>query len=548
MSKYIFVTGGVVSAVGKGISTASLGRLLKNCGFRVAVLKIDPYINVDAGLMSPFQHGEVFVTDDRAEADLDLGHYERFVDEPMGRDSNMTTGQVYGEVIRKERDGGYYLGHTVQVIPHLTDEIKEGIIQCGRKRNADITLVELGGTVGDIEGQPFLEAIRQMKIDVGEENVCYVHVTLLPYLSAVGELKTKPTQHSVRELRSVGIQPDVIICRTSRPMPPEVKAKIALFCDVPETHVIQGLDIECLYEIPLVLQEQGLAGLVTEKLGLGRRVPDLDDWRAMVERLRHPQHRARIAMVGKYMDLHDAYLSVTEALTHAGAANDAGVDIEYVDSEVIEKVGPEALLGEVQGILVPGGFGHRGIEGKIAAIRYAREQRVPFLGLCLGLQCAVIEYARNVCGLAEANSREFDENTPHPVIVRLTEQDYVTQLGGTMRLGAYPCRLQPETLAARVYGTDEISERHRHRFEVHNVYRKRLEQGGLVMSGTSPEGDLVEIIELPDHPYFIASQFHPEFKSRPDRAHPLFDHFIRAALESSRVGRTKAVSAAAQDE
>jgi CTP synthase len=531
-TKYIFVTGGVVSAIGKGITTASLGMLLKRRGHRVALLKIDPYLNTDAGLMNPFQHGEVYVTDDGAETDLDLGHYERFVDESMSDVSNLTTGQVYAEVIRKERDGGYYLGATIQVIPHVTDEIKERIRKCAKHYQADLCIVEVGGTVGDIESQPFLEAIRQMRTDEGRENVCFVHVTLVPFLGTVGELKTKPTQHSVRELRSMGIQPDLLVCRTTAPLTKEIRDKIALFCDIPVENVIEARDIQnTLYEIPLALEAQGIADLAGRVLHLAEREPDLADWREVVQPLAHPTRQVRIAMVGKYMDLHDSYLSVTEAIKHAGGANDAEVLVDYVDSEAIEKHGAAPLLEGVQGILVPGGFGHRGIEGKIEAIRYARENGIPFLGLCLGLQTAVIEFARTVCRLDGANSKEFDEETPHPVVIYLKEQEYVTELGGTMRLGAYPCALQPGSLAARLYGSPEISERHRHRYEVNNAYRARMEECGLRFSGTSPQGDLVEMIELPEHPFFIASQFHPEFKSRPNRPHPLFRGFIAAALD-----------------
>ncbi len=533
--KYIFVTGGVVSAIGKGITTASLGLLLKRRGYRVALVKIDPYINVDAGLMNPFQHGEVYVTDDGAETDLDLGHYERFVDESLSQLSNITTGQVYGEVIRKERDGSYYLGQTVQVIPHITDEIKERLRQAAAQYEADVCIIEIGGTVGDIESEPFLEAIRQMRIDEGHDNVCYVHVTLIPYLETVAELKTKPTQHSVQALRRAGIQPDLLVCRTKLPLREEARRKISLFCDVPLANVIEGRDVEgCLYQIPLAMDDQGIASLVTEKLRLPLREADMADWREIVERIQSPRHSVDIAMVGKYMDLHDSYLSVTEALIHAGAANDAAVRIKYVDSEDIEQNGPANYLSDVHGVLVPGGFGDRGIEGKIAAIGYARAHRLPFLGLCLGLQCAVIEFARNVCGLTGANSKEFDPQAPDPVIIYLKEQEYVTELGGTMRLGAYPCVLVPGSKAAGVYGKAEVSERHRHRYEVNNAYRAKLEEGGLLFSGTSPQGDLVELIELPDHPYFIATQAHPEFKSRPNRAHPLFRGLIAAALENAR--------------
>ena len=532
--KYVFVTGGVVSAIGKGITTASLGRLLKSRGYRVALVKIDPYINVDAGLMNPFQHGEVYVTDDRAETDLDLGHYERFVDEDLSHLSNITTGQVYGDVIRKERDGHYFEGETVQVIPHLTNEIKGRIRLVGRHHNADITIVEIGGTVGDIEGQPFLEAVRQMVFDVGRENCCYVHVTLIPYLDTVGELKTKPTQHSVRELLRAGIHPDVLVCRTKLPLTPKMREKIALLCGMPIEAIIEGLDMKkSLYEIPIHLEKQEIADRVGERLGLERRTPDLSEWLEMVRRINSPSRRVRIAMVGKYMDLHDAYLSVTEALRHGGIANEAHIDLKYVDSEDIEEKGPDQLMSDVSGVLVPGGFGKRGIEGKIAAIRYAREHKIPFLGLCLGLQCAVIEFSRTICGLAGANSKEFDEGTPHPVVIYLKEQEYITELGGTMRLGAFRCIIKPGTLGERLYGGPEVSERHRHRYEVNNAYRPIMADCGLVVSGTSPEGDLVEMIELPadTHPFFIAVQSHPEFRSRPTRPHPLFAGFVAAALD-----------------
>jgi CTP synthase len=533
MTKYVFVTGGVVSGIGKGITTASLGRLLKNRGLRIGLLKIDPYINVDAGLMNPFQHGEVFVTDDGAETDLDLGHYERFVDEPLSRASNVTTGQIYGTVIHQEREGGYYLGHTVQVIPHITDEIKARIRLCAKKHDADICIVEIGGTVGDIEGQPFLEAIRQMRRDEGPENVCYVHVTLVPFMGVVGELKTKPTQHSVRELRSVGISPDIIVVRTQKALDRSAREKLALFCDVPVANIIECRDFDgSLYEIPLLMEQQNIADLVTSELGLGTRKVDLTEWQAMVDRVNNPKDAVTIAMVGKYMDLHDAYLSVTESLRHGGIANDCAVNIRYVDSEKhIEADGPEAHLKDVDGVIVPGGFGDRGIEGKIQAIGYARVNRIPYLGLCLGLQTAVIEFARNVCGLKGAHSREFDPGSTDPVIVYLKEQEYVTELGGTMRLGAYPCKLAPGSLAERLYDAEEISERHRHRLEVNNAYRDTLAGCGMKFSGVSPAGDLVEMIELPDHPFFIASQFHPEFKSRPNRAHPLFRGLIEAALK-----------------
>ena len=530
-TRYVFVTGGVVSGIGKGITAASLGRLLRNRGLRVALVKVDPYINVDAGLMSPFQHGEVFVTDDGAETDLDLGHYERFIDEPLTRDSNITTGGIFDAVISKERDGDYFLGKTVQVIPHITDEIKDRIRRAARHHQAEICITEIGGTVGDIESQPFLEAIRQMRIEEGPGNTCFVHVTLVPYLDSVGELKTKPTQHSVQELRRVGIQPQILVARSRYPLTDEVRAKISLFCDVPPEAVIEGVDTDrSLYGIPLDMERQGIADLVTERVGLGVREPLGNDWAEMVERIDNPQHETTMAMVGKYMDLHDAYLSVTEAIKHGGAANNCSVSIRYVDSEEIEERGAEEMLAGVSGILVPGGFGDRGIEGKIAVAGYAREHGVPYLGLCLGLQIAVIEFARNVCGLEDANSTEFDEATPHPVVIYLKEQEYITELGGTMRLGAYPCVVAADSLAQSVYGETEISERHRHRYEVNNAYRQRLVEAGLCVCGTSPEGDLVEMIEMPDHPFFIASQFHPEFKSRPNRPHPLFAGFIEACL------------------
>ncbi|MFO7946800.1 MAG: CTP synthase [Armatimonadota bacterium] len=530
-TKHVFVTGGVVSGIGKGITTASLGCLLKNRGLKVALIKVDPYLNVDAGLMNPFQHGEVYVTDDGTETDLDLGHYERFIDEPLTKYSNITTGSVYQSVISKERDGDYYLGKTVQVIPHITDEIKSDIRHAGRHHEADICITEIGGTVGDIESQPFLEAIRQMRIEEGPANVCFVHVTLVPYLGSVGELKTKPTQHSVQELRRAGIQPQILVARSKYPTTQEVRDKISLFCDVPPEAVIGSVDTdECLYSIPLKMEQQNIADLVLDRVGLDTRRPDLDDWRQMVERIDNPSEEITIAMVGKYMDLHDAYLSVTEALRHAGGANDCEVRIKYVDSEKIEQEGAGEFLGDVSGVLVPGGFGDRGIEGKIAAAGYARENNIPYLGLCLGLQIAVIEFARNACGLQGANSREFDEDTSSPVIIYMKEQEYITELGGTMRLGAYPCTLKPDTLAHELYGKTDISERHRHRYEVNNEYRKTLREHGLEFCGTSPEGDLVEMVEIPDHPFFIASQFHPEFKSRPNRAHPLFAGFIAAAL------------------
>ena len=530
MTKYIFVTGGVVSSVGKGITTACLGRLLRNRQLRVTLQKIDPYLNVDAGTMNPHQHGEVFVTDDGAETDLDLGHYERFVDINLSRRSNVTTGQVYGSVIAKERRGDY-LGKTVQVIPHITDEIKARIVELAEHDEADVAIVEIGGTVGDIEGLPFLEAIRQMRKDMGADNTAYVHVTLIPYLAHAGESKTKPTQHSVRELRSIGIQPDILLCRCRVPLSEEIREKIALFCDVPKRAVIEGLDTSSVYELPLIFEEQGLADLATERLGLFEIPPNHAEWRGLVERIQHPAQAVTIALVGKYMVVPDAYISVVEAVKHGGIANDCRVTIERVNAEDIEREGAERLLGAVDGVLVPGGFGDRGIQGKIEAIRYARERQVPLLGLCLGMQCSVIEYARHICGLEGAHSAEFSPLSPHPVLDLLPDQKSVDKMGGTMRLGAYPCRIVPGTLAHRLYGADEVFERHRHRYEVNNDYRGQLEAAGMVFSGLSPDGRLVELAELPDHPFFIASQFHPEFKSRPNRAHPLFSGFVQAALE-----------------
>jgi len=529
MTKYIFVTGGVVSSIGKGITTACLGRLLKDRGLRITMVKIDPYLNVDAGTMNPFQHGEVFVTDDGAETDLDLGHYERFVDINLSRLSNVTTGQVYGSVIAKERRGDY-LGNTVQVIPHITDEIKERIRLAARSDNADVAIVEIGGTVGDIEGQPFLEAIRQMRRDVGEENVAYVHVTLIPYVGPAGESKTKPTQHSVRELRSIGIHPDVLICRARRPLSAEMRHKISLFCDVPKEAVIEGLDTESIYELPLIFEQQGLAQLIVQRLSLEPTTPDHSEWESVVDRVKNPEHSVTVAMVGKYMNLQDAYISVVEAIKHGGIAHRAKVEIRRIDSEEVEQKSAAELLDGVHGILVPGGFGDRGVQGKIEAIEYARRREVPFLGLCLGLQCAVIEFARDECALTGAHSAEFDPESPYPVLDLLPEQKAIRDKGGTMRLGAQPMKVVAGTRARQVYGEEVVYERHRHRFEVNNDYRKQLADQGLVFSGLSPDERLVEMIELPGHPYFIASQFHPEFRSRPNRAHPLFREFVHAAL------------------
>ncbi len=526
--KLIFVTGGVVSSLGKGITAASIGRLLKARGFKVTIQKLDPYLNVDPGTMNPYQHGEVFVTEDGAETDLDLGHYERFIDSNMTRENNVTAGTIYWSVLNKERKGEF-LGGTVQVIPHITNEIKERILSLGRK-GYDIVIVEVGGTVGDIEGLPFLEAIRQLKKDIGKENVMYIHVTLVPYLKTSGEVKTKPTQHSVKELRSIGIQPDMIICRTDRELPPDVKDKIALFCDVDSNAVIDAPDMDCIYEVPLHFERSMVGNIITEILGMENRTPRLQDWEELVHRAKNLERSVTIGFVGKYIGLKDAYLSVVSALEHSGIWEGTRVNIRWVDAESVEKEGVSVLEG-VDGILVPGGFGQRGIEGKITAIRYARENKVPFLGLCLGLQCAVVEFARNVCHLEGANSTEFDPKTPYPVIDLLPEQREIKNMGGTMRLGGYRCELKEGTLASRLYNKTYVVERHRHRYEVNNEYRGILESNGLVVSGIYKERDLVEIIELKDHPFFIATQFHPEFTSRPNRPHPLFSGFIRAALK-----------------
>ena len=537
MTKYIFVTGGVVSSLGKGITAASLGRLLKNRGYKVTIQKFDPYINIDPGTMSPYQHGEVFVTDDGAETDLDLGHYERFIDVNLSKASNVTTGKVYQSVINKERKGEY-LGSTIQVIPHITNEIKERVLRVGRNDNADIVITEIGGTVGDIESLPFLEAIRQVKKDVPNRNdVLYIHVTLIPYIHAAGELKTKPTQHSVKELRSIGIQPDIIVCRTEKTVSDDMKKKIALFCDVDARAVINNETCSTIYEVPLLLQEEGLDRIVLEKLGLEDRHCDMDEWTAMVNRIKETDasdKEINIALVGKYVALHDAYLSVVESLRHAGYANGVQVKIKWIDSEELEKPGVnlDEVFGDVSGIVIPGGFGSRGVEGKIATVRYAREHKVPFLGLCLGMQCAVIEFARDVCGMKDANSTEFVPDTPYPVIDLMADQADVTEKGGTMRLGTYPCKLLEGSIARSLYDNNEIIyERHRHRYEVNNDFRAKLEEKGLVFSGTSPDNRLVEIIELKDHPYFEATQAHPEFKSRPIRPHPLFMGLIKAALK-----------------
>ncbi|HEX2912792.1 MAG TPA: CTP synthase [Chloroflexia bacterium] len=533
MPKYIFVTGGVVSSVGKGITVASIGRLLKSRGISVRIQKLDPYLNVDPGTMSPYQHGEVFVTDDGAETDLDLGHYERFIDENLTRASNTTTGQVYSSVIAKERRGDF-LGGTIQVIPHITNEIKGRIGQVAREGSPEVVIVEVGGTVGDIEGQPFLEAIRQMRKDAGRNNVLYIHLTLLPVISPTNELKTKPTQHSVKELRSIGITPDVIVMRSDQPIPDDVRAKIALFCDVDMEGCVPMPTAQTIYEVPLMLEEFGLGKYICERLGLPNREPDLKEWRALVEKVLKPRRTIKIALVGKYVALHDAYLSVVESLNHAGLFNDVGIEVDWIDSEEFEhengyKRACERLR-EVDGIVVPGGFGDRGIEGKIAAARFARENNIPYLGLCYGMQMAVIDFARHVAGLPDANTTEVDPRCAYPVIDVMADQRDIADLGGTMRLGLYPCHLTPGTKTAAAYGnTEMVQERHRHRFEFNNAFRDRLTRAGLILSGLSPDGRLVEIIELPDHPFFVGTQFHPEFKSRPNRPHPLFRDFIAAA-------------------
>jgi CTP synthase len=530
-TKYIFITGGVVSSLGKGITAASLGCLLKCRGLRVTIQKFDPYINIDPGTMSPYQHGEVFVTDDGAETDLDLGHYERFIDINLTKNSNVTAGKIYWSVISKERKGEF-LGGTVQVIPHITNEIKTRVLRIAQQGSFDVVITEIGGTVGDIESLPFLEAIRQLRRDLGRDNVMYVHVTLVPYLTKSGELKTKPTQHSVKELRSIGIQPDIIVCRTEKPLLKAIKDKIALFCDIDPPAVIENTDVETIYQVPLKLHAEGLDEIVVRKLGLPESGCDLTDWQVLVERIGQANRKVTIALVGKYVSLRDSYLSVVEALYHGGFECGCEVEIRWVQAEGVEKQGAEELLAGVDGILIPGGFGDRGIEGKVAAVRYARERGVPFLGICLGMHCATIEFARHVCGWLEAHSTEFNAATSHPVIDLLPEQKDVEELGGTMRLGLYPCRLETESFSQRAYAEEVVYERHRHRFELNNLYRELLVQNGLVIAGTSLDGRLAEIIEYHDHPWFVAVQFHPEFKSRPNRAHPLFREFVRAACKA----------------
>lgn len=531
--KYIFVTGGVVSGLGKGITAASLGRLLKARGHKVTIQKFDPYINIDPGTMSPYQHGEVFVTDDGAETDLDLGHYERFIDENLTSYSNVTTGKIYWSVLNKERKGEF-LGATVQVIPHITNAIKDRVYRVGKSNQSDIVITEIGGTVGDIESQPFLEAIRQVASDVGRENVLYIHVTLIPYLRKPQEMKTKPTQHSVKELRSIGIQPDVLVCRTEYPLSQEMKDKMALFCNVDKDCVIQNLDAESLYQVPSMLEEEGLAKIVLRKFQIENNEPDLAEWEAMVERERHMEGQVKIALVGKYVELHDAYISIVESLGHAGIHHGKNVKVLWVNSEELSKDNVDAQLKDADGILVPGGFGERGIEGKIAAVEYARTKKKPYFGICLGMQCAVIEYARNVLNMDGAHSSELDPETPYPVIDLMPEQKDIDALGGTMRLGAYPCKVTADSYAHAAYGEDLIYERHRHRYEYNNEYRDQLVEAGLKITGVSPDERLVEMVELEDHPWFVGVQFHPEFKSRPNRVHPLFKDFVGASIEGQK--------------
>lgn len=534
MPKYIFITGGVVSSLGKGIASASIGKLLESRGLKVTLVKCDPYINVDPGTMNPYQHGEVYVTDDGAETDLDLGHYERFTNAVTGKENNITTGQIYYSVISKERRGDF-LGRTIQVIPHITDEIKNRIKEASKGKRLDVVIVEIGGTVGDIEGLPFLEAIRQFTLEIGRQDAIDILVTLVPYIKSAAETKTKPTQHSVGRLREIGIQPDILLCRTERPLRKEAKEKIALFCNVNKEAVIQALDVESVYEVPMVFQRQGLDRLIVKRLGLKSKVHDLSGWKKNVlNRIKSPKHQVEIAVVGKYMTLQDAYKSIYEALIHAGIANNAKVDIKRIDSEQISKHGAKKYLADVSGILVPGGFGYRGIEGKIEAIQYARENKIPFLGICLGMQLAAIEFARNACGLKRANSTEFNKKTRYPVISLLEEQRKIVAKGGTMRLGAYLCRLKKGTKSFRAYRRKVIFERHRHRYEFNNKFGRIMREKGLIAAGIHPKGNLVELIELSGHPWFVASQFHPEFKSKPDRAHPLFRDFVKASLKKSK--------------
>lgn len=531
MTKYIFVTGGVVSSLGKGIVAASVGRVLKNRGLKVTLQKFDPYLNVDPGTMSPYQHGEVFVTEDGAETDLDLGHYERFIDVNLGQYSNVTAGRVYSSIIEKERRGDY-LGGTVQVIPHVTNEIKSRVLLAGESSDADVVITEIGGTTGDIESLPFLEAIRQIRSDLGRENVCYIHCTLLPYIKAAGEMKTKPTQQSVKELRGLGIQPDIIVVRNELALTDELRAKISLFCDIPKQNVIESRDVSNLYELPVNLKAQKIDDIVLKHFGLSAPEADMTEWLALVDRVDNLKENVKIALVGKYVELHDAYISVVESLKHAGYKHNSKITIDWIQSEDVTEENVNDYLKDADGILVPGGFGDRGVEGKITAIKYARENKVPFFGICLGMQLAAVEFARNVCGLTGAHSSELDPNTPYPIINLLPDQEDVVEMGGTLRLGSYPCTLAEGSVAHKEYGEINITERHRHRYEFNNFYRERLTDKGLILSGVSPDGRLVEIVELPEHPWFVAGQFHPEFKSRPEKAHPLFAGFIRASLEN----------------
>ena len=533
MTKYIFVTGGVVSSLGKGIVAASVGRVLKNRGLKVTLQKFDPYLNVDPGTMSPYQHGEVFVTEDGAETDLDLGHYERFIDVNLGQYSNVTAGRVYSSIIEKERRGDY-LGGTVQVIPHVTNEIKSRVLLAGESSDADVVITEIGGTTGDIESLPFLEAIRQIRSDLGRENVCFIHCTLLPYIKAAGEMKTKPTQQSVKELRGLGIQPDIIVVRNELALNDELRAKISLFCDIPKQNVIESRDVSNLYQLPVNLKAQKIDDIVLKHFGLTAPEADMTEWLSLVDRVDNLKENVRIALVGKYVELHDAYISVVESLKHAGYKHNAKVKIDWIQSEDITEENVHEYLKDADGILVPGGFGDRGVEGKITTIKYARENNVPFFGICLGMQLAAVEFARNVCGLTGAHSSELDPNTPYPIINLLADQENVVEMGGTLRLGSYPCTLAEGSVAHKEYGEINITERHRHRYEFNNFYRDRLTQKGMVLSGVSPDGKLVEIVEIPEHPWFVAGQFHPEFKSRPEKAHPLFAGFIKASLENKR--------------
>jgi CTP synthase len=530
-TKYIFITGGVVSSLGKGIASASIGYLLKQRGLKVNLLKLDPYLNVDPGTMNPFQHGEVFVLDDGAETDLDLGHYERFIDESLTKDNNVTCGQIYDSVIAHERRGDY-LGGTVQVIPHITNEIKSRIRKVGEMNGkADVVMAEIGGTVGDIEGLPFLESIRQMGLEDGRRNTLYIHLTLVPFIKSAGEVKTKPTQHSVKELREIGIQPDILLCRTSLPLTKGIKEKIGLFCNVPSEAVIQAIDLDCIYEVPILFHQEGLDELVIKHLDLECKELDLSDWKSMLEKIRNPKEKVNIGICGKYTNLKDAYKSIIEAFVHAGVENNAQVELKWIESDNIIKEGKEKYLSDIDGLLVPGGFGDRGIGGKIEAIKYVREKNIPFFGICLGMQCATIEFARNVCNLKDAHSSEFDPQTKNPVIHLMPEQEKIANKGGTMRLGAYPCVLEKESLAHKIYGENQISERHRHRYEFNNDYREKLTGAGLLLSGLSPDKRLVEIIELREHPWFLGVQFHPELKSRPTKAHPIFREFVGAAVK-----------------